>query len=141
MATHQAATPWLRTLTRLRSLQKLNTPAERGLAVLLLGGFSLSTALAFGTGSWQLWVLSAASFLAVMLGAIVETDAVVQRADLARAHEAMVKTNTAKPTGAPRVAEVPCVHGHAHRFVYGPEGWTLAEAYQLPAPPEETAAP
>jgi len=137
MATHQAAAPWLRNLQRLRALRKLNTPAEVALTVTLIATFSLSTALAFSTGVWQAWVLAAALFAGLVLGAVVETDAVVLRADLVRSHEAMIKTNRAKPTGAPRVAEVPCIHGHAHRFVYGPEGWSLAQAYPLPEPPEE----
>lgn len=113
-------------LQRLARLTRLMTGPERRLLLVLLVLLSVSAA----TTEWGAF---AVAFGATLLLAPVLADAVILRQWantqvllLADAREVAIAANAAKPSGAPRVAEVPCSHGVMQRFVYGPDGWSPA---------------
>ena len=127
MSTVDALLLWLRAaFARTLQLIKLYTGPEAALGVATISCAVLGVGRAIVMGTWSSWALAGATLIVLAIAATVVTDAVVQRADHGRTRAAMVKTNAAKPTGAPRVAEVPCKHGDMHRFVYGPDGWAPA---------------
>lgn len=118
---------WLRhTTARIVQMVKLYTGPEAALAFALTSCAVISGVHALAVGTWSAWALFGAVLLVLAAGAMVVTDAVVMRVHSKRLGATMVKLNAAKPTGAPRVAEVECIHGDPHRFVYGPTGWEAA---------------
>jgi len=120
---------WLRsTAARARqTFRRLTGPEIRltgALIGLLVGVLFLVIAIPDSSYLWITFIVTAT--VAVLLVPPVLADAVILRENLRISHAAMLRTNAAKPTGAPRVAEVQCKHGDAHRFVYGPTGWESA---------------
>lgn len=114
-------------LGAMQSVVKLLTKYEFVFAVSVIGWTIVSIVVAVISGRWGDWAVAIAVALVVMiLMPPVLTDALLTREKLKRAGDAMVRTNAAKPTGAPRVCEVACKHGDPHRFVYGPTGWEAA---------------
>lgn len=86
------------------------------------------------------WLAGVGFVSAVVLLLGVTADAVIERGNAKRNHAAMIKLNAMKPSGAPRVAEVTCIHGAPHRYVYGPTGWENAgPAIERRPEPEEVA--
>lgn len=86
------------------------------LMILTASTFTLIAALlgaAVGDGGW--WDVAGWS---LWLAAV--TDIVVTHARDRRSYAELLDM---KPTGAPRLAYVQCRDGHAHKFMYGPEGW------------------
>jgi hypothetical protein len=135
---------WLRAMiARVVHVVRLLTTPER----LLVGTLCLCTvvagvALLLNPDLGSLAILGSAVLVTVGLVPPVLADAVILRENLKRAGVAMIRTNAAKPTGAPRVAEVSCRHGDPHRFVYGPTGWEAAgPAVERRPIPEEAPAP
>lgn len=142
MTTVDAFLLWLRSgAARLAELFRQMTGAEQMLAAvwgvsLFLGGVGI-----IGWGGWRSVILALGMALLAWLNAPVIADAIMARAMLKEAQEAALEAHAAKPSGAPRVAEVACRHGDMHRYVYGPDGW----AHAGPAPdtrpePEEAHA-
>lgn len=120
---------WLRAgASKARRAGSLLTVTERVLTGTLIGWTACSVVLAAliqrDTAGWL--TAAVVAVVTMLLLPPVLADAVIARENLERAGAAMVRTNTAKPTGAPRVAEVACIHGTGHRFVYGPTGWEPA---------------
>lgn len=129
MSTVDALVLWLRAaFARVLHLLKLFTGPEAALGVATTSCALVATGRAFilGASTWSPWALALATIIVATLAVTVMADAAIQRNDHTRTRAAMLKTNAAKPTGAPRVAEVPCKHGDMHRFVYGPDGWAPA---------------
>lgn len=128
---------WARTTAgRLAALWRRMTRPERVLSA-VLGAWIVGTlaALPLG-GEVSIWLVLGDAVAVAWFACPVLADALVTREDLRDADSALLQVNLEKPTGAPRVAEVPCVHGAMHRFVFSVDGWQLAG----PAPdrrPEE----
>jgi hypothetical protein len=142
MTTLDSFVLWLRTIAgRLAEVFRQMTGSERILSAVLGLCIVFAVARACVAATWSAWSTAGAVVLLAWLVASVVADALVARDSTHRVNAALMRTNAAKPTGAPRVAEVPCKHGDMHRFVYGPAGWAPAG----PAPdhrpePEEAHA-
>lgn len=126
-----------RGVAAVRSLTRPELALAITLCVCVLVAF-MAVGLRPSLGNWS--ILSATILVTVALLPPVLADAVILRENLKRTHAAMVRTNMAKPTGAPRVAEVTCKHGDHHRFVYGPDGWEAAGPALDRRPEEATAS-
>jgi hypothetical protein len=142
MTTLDSLLLWLRTIVgRLVEVFRQMTGPERILSAVLGLCIVVAVARACLTGTASAWSTAGAVVLLAWLVASVIADALVARDSTHRVNAALMRTNAAKPTGAPRVADVRCNHGVMHRFVYGPSGWAPAG----PAPdtrpePEEAHA-
>ena len=103
------------------------SPRERFrlvLAVLLVASFVFTAIVEGGLWLWllvALWVIAAGADL---------DDVTTSVADRRR----YLRLMAAKPTGAPRVAEIRCSKGVTHRFLYGPGGWEEAGPAMHPVP-------
>jgi len=143
MNTVDGALLWVRATTaRVAQAWRLLTYIERA-ALLIVGlHMGLLVAIAWDGAEAAHWFnLAGFGVLAPLLVMIV-MDAVVMRRVGKDMGAAMIKINTTKPTGAPRVAEVNCKHGDPHRFVYGTTGWEPAgPAVDNRPTPEEVPAP
>jgi hypothetical protein len=118
---------WLRhNVARFGQLVKLYTVPEAALAVGATSCLAVATGHALMTGGWSAWLVAVLVLAVLVMDALVVTDAVVMRTHHKRLGATMVKLSAAKPTGAPRTAEVVCRHGDPHRFVYGMTGWEPA---------------
>lgn len=121
---------WVRGyVQRLAEFARLMTKPERVLSGVLLASLAVGPSLSWvATG---LLFLVAMLFLPVLVDAmLVRSEAMRLQVDLIEAKRVALTVNLAKPTGAPRVAEVACSHGAMQRLVYGPDGW----AHAGPAP-------
>lgn len=117
---------WLRTfVARLAEMRRQLTRAERILCAITALGAVQGVVLGVLNGGRH-WTQVANLIVVAVCLAPVLADAIIQRDNLKRAGAAMVRINSSKPTGAPRIAEVACRHGDPHRFVYGPSGWEAA---------------
>lgn len=114
------------TAARLAEVFRQMTAPERILSAVLGLCIVVAVARACMTGTLSAWSTAGAVVLLAWMVASVIADALVARDSIHRVNIALMRTNAAKPTGAPRVAEVPCKHGDMHRYVYGPEGWAAA---------------
>lgn len=122
-----ALTIWARVqLLRLAEIVRLMTRPERLLSGYLAVMLVTMPSLGLLTERDAVWSAFAVALVAATLLAPVLADAIMQRQDMKRMGAAMITLNRAKPTGAPRVAEVTCRHGDHHRFVFGQNGWELA---------------
>lgn len=134
---------WARsTAGRLAELVRKMTDAERLLTGLLLAQVIGGLAVGLVTHSKSAWSVAGVAGPALWFLLPVLADAVVLRSRLRRtevelmqAQEVALTANLSKPTGAPRVAEVPCSHGVVQRFIYGPGGWTPAGPAPTPGLP------
>lgn len=127
MTTVDSVLLWLRaTAARLAYAARGMTIPERVLSAVL--GAMLAAALGWQVFApdWISLIVLGSLVVAHWLFAAVLADAVIVRENLKRSGAAMIKLNAAKPSGAPRVAEVACRHGDPHRYVYGPTGWEAA---------------
>lgn len=133
---------WVRTIAgRLAEVFRQMTRPERLLSAALGLAIVGTVAYACLVGTLIAWSMAAGVVVLAWLAASVVADALVARDSIRRVNGALVRTNAAKPTGAPRVAEVSCRHGDMHRFVYGPDGWAPAGPAPDPRPePEEAHA-
>jgi len=135
MTTVDALLLWARSnLGRLSQAWRQMTVPERLLAAALLAVLVSTPTVGLLTGSGGAWIGFAVSLVAAWLLVPVLADALLARATIGNISVALFRTNATNPTGAPRVAEVPCRHGDMHRFVYGPDGWEPAG----PAPDTRT---
>lgn len=105
---------------------RMMTPVERPLLLCLLGILVVAVVDMLDAPSWPSVALAGSALIVLCMTVAVVADAIVMRQSSIRAHNAMIKLNTTKPTGAPRVVEVACIHGDHHRYVYGPHGWEAA---------------
>lgn len=134
MITFDAVTLWLRgQAQRLGEFARMMTTPERKLAGMLLALLFVTPSAVLLTGWTAAWVAFVVALVVAILLAPVLADAVLARSHVAtldsllqEARQVAITANAAKPTGAPRVAEVPCSHGVVQRFVYGPDGWAPA---------------
>lgn len=144
MTTRQQLTARARLqVVRFRQLVEHLTSPERTLFVALLSWLVVDIALLpfdpDGTAWLTLGALLACAFLAcpVLVDALVARDLLLRlQVELAEAQQLALQAHVAKPSGAPRVAEVRCVHGDMHRFVFGPDGWEAAGP-AVDSPPQE----
>lgn len=129
-------------LVRALRAYRLLTVPERVAFGIAGAHVGLLAGVAVNLGGLTHWfaVVGACS-LTVLLVTVV-ADAVIMRVHGKRLNATMIKLHAVKPTGAPRVAEVNCIHGDAHRFVYGMQGWEPAgPAVEHRPTTEETTAP
>lgn len=126
---------------RLRALFVSTTRAERVLLLAVL--LSIVQGILLDVlDDGHLWTVVANAVIVALLSLPVVADGILQRENVRKAGAAMIKLNREKPTGAPRVAEVVCIHGDHHRYVYGKSGWEAAgPAVDHRPAPEEVPAP
>jgi hypothetical protein len=131
-------TLWLRNqLTNYRQMWSVLNGFERVLAVLWSVSFVMSTAYAMITGRSPDWANAGTLLVLGILLAPVIGSAILARADLSAARECVISAMETEPSGAPRIAEVTCIHGAPMRIIYGDHGWQLAG----PAVPERDPEP
>jgi hypothetical protein len=111
---------------RLAEVFRQMTGPERILSAVLGLCIIVAVARACMVATLAAWSMAGTGVALAWLVASVIADALVSRDSTHRVNVALMRTNAAKPTGAPRVAEVSCKHGDMHRFVYGPDGWASA---------------
>lgn len=139
----ETAIIWLRAFAAklTAGARKLTGPEVMVTLTLAAATTTESITLARNPSLGKLAIVLALAIMTVVLLPPMLMDNVILRENLARTHAAMVRTNAAKPTGAPRVAEVACRHGDVHRFVYGPDGWSLAGPGVERLPEAEVSSP